>query len=78
MWLKNLGSVSHHFESLLDGTKAHSALGLQAAFFMPISQLPFSIRFFTLKNHSKPGEGKLSAGSRPSLYKSCFAETVDI
>src|ERR1700738_3670176 len=40
MWLKNLGSVSHHFESLLDGTKAHSALGLQAAFLMPISQLP--------------------------------------
>jgi len=78
MWLKNLGSVSHHFESLLDGTKAHSALGLQAAFLMPISQLPLSIRFFTLKEHSKPGEGKLSEAFRPSLYKSCFAETFEI
>jgi hypothetical protein len=78
MWLKNLGSVSHRFESLLDGTKAHSALGLQAAFLMPISQLPFSIRFFTLNDHSKPGEGKLSAGSRPFSTSPAFAETLDI
>jgi hypothetical protein len=62
MWLKNLGSVSHRFESLLDGTKARSALGLQAARLMPIGQLPFSIRFFTLKDPSKPRKRKLSAG----------------